>query len=277
MPGRLGRNLREGHRAEGLGVELLRPLCAVAQVPQTEDVGFDAVATILRADGRFLMAEQSFCAQFKARSVATIAYDRAAYDWLRKLALPLFIGSVDLAMGEIALYTTHHAACRIDAEHYSSLVMSLKPSSGTEKGVLHQYLGEPILRWTERESRSSAFQKQAHAVLAAWVATEQVHYPLRSIKTTEAVRWKTNELPQTDGTMMLGHPDDIRADVEAAAPYLMKIGSHFMVQETLTPEAVGFLLFARWLEQNGSAAFTYMPQILVSRLALAEQHKRQGE
>jgi len=77
MPGRLGRNLRGGHRAEGLGVDLLRAFCAVAPVPQTEDVGFDAVATVLRVDGRFLMAEQSFCVQFKARSVRTIPYDQA--------------------------------------------------------------------------------------------------------------------------------------------------------------------------------------------------------
>jgi len=65
VPGRLGRNLREGHRAEALGVELLRALCAVAPVPQSEDIGFDAVATVLRLDGRFLTAEHSFCVQTK--------------------------------------------------------------------------------------------------------------------------------------------------------------------------------------------------------------------
>jgi len=102
MPGRLARNLREGHRAETLGVELLRGFCAIALVPQAEDVGFDAVATVLRADGRFLQAEHSFCVQFKARSVTEIAYDDAAYKWLRSLVLPLFLGSVDLKKRDIA-------------------------------------------------------------------------------------------------------------------------------------------------------------------------------
>jgi len=46
-------------------VELLRALCAVAPVPQSEDIGFDAVATVLRLDGRFLTAEHSFCVQTK--------------------------------------------------------------------------------------------------------------------------------------------------------------------------------------------------------------------
>ena len=148
---------------------------------------------------------------------------------------------MDLAAGEIALYTTHHAACRIDAGHYTSLVMSLKPSSTNENGILHQYLGEPILRWSEQESRSPVFERQAHAVLSAWVSMEQVHYPLRSIKTTETVHWKTNELPQRGGAVLL--------------------------------EAVGFSLHARWLEQHGASTLGYLAQILAGRLALAGGRK----
>lgn len=129
MPGKLWRNLRSGHRAEGLGVELLRQLCAVAPVPQTEDVGFDAVATVLRIDGGLLRAGNSFCVQFKARSVREIPYDRAAYDSLRALDLPLFIGSVDAATQELALFTTHNATCRVDAEHYDSVTMRLDTPS----------------------------------------------------------------------------------------------------------------------------------------------------
>jgi hypothetical protein len=113
VPGRLGRNLRIGHRAEELGIELLRAFCAVAPLPQAEDVGFDAIGTILRSDGRFLIAEDSFCVQFKAKSVWEIVYDKAGYDWLRKLSLPLFIGSVEISLQEVALYATHHVACRV--------------------------------------------------------------------------------------------------------------------------------------------------------------------
>ena len=265
MPGRLGRNLRGGHRAEGLGIELLRALCAVAPVPQTEDIGFDAVATVLRVDGRFLKAGQSFCVQFKARSVRTISYDQAAYEWLRTLDLPLFIGSVDVKSQEVALYTTHNVVCRIDAQHYRSVVVRLNPPSHVEDNVLHEYLGEPILRWTHREAESEEFQKQAYSVLAAWVAIEQLHHPLRSIKTTQMVRWQTNEVPSTNGTMLTGYPGDLRHDIEVAAPYLMKVGSHFLMQEAPTPEAVAFLLLAKWFKDNGVEDFKYVALMLALR------------
>lgn len=54
-----------------MGAEMLRAICAVAEVPHPEDVGFDAVATLLRRDGAFLLAEDSLCVQFKARSEST--------------------------------------------------------------------------------------------------------------------------------------------------------------------------------------------------------------
>jgi hypothetical protein len=127
MPGRLDRNLRRGHRAETLGIELLRAFCAVAQIPQSEDYGIDAVATVLRAEERFWMAGQSFWVQFKARSVRTLEYDREKYAWLRRLALPLFVAFVDLGSCEIALYTTHNVACRIDADLFDAVVMHLGP------------------------------------------------------------------------------------------------------------------------------------------------------
>jgi hypothetical protein len=263
----LGRNLRGGHRAEALGVELLRALCAVAPVPQSEDVGFDAVATILRVDGRFLKAEHSFCVQFKARSVTEIAYDGAAYAWLRSLVLPLFIGSVDLTKREIALYTTHNVVCRVDGEHYHSATMRLLPPSSSKSGTLYEYLGDPILRWADHDMTSEEFQQLAYSVLAAWVAIEQLHQPLRSIKTTQMVRWRTNEVPAAGGTMLTGHPDDLRRDVESAAPYLMKIGTHFLLQETPTPEAIAFLLLANWFQENGIEHFKYLAQMLALRLA----------
>ena len=168
---------------------------------------------------------------------------------------------------EVALYTTHNVACRIDAQHYRSVIMRLDPPSRIEGDVLHEYLGEPILRWRHHEAASEEFQKQVYSVLAAWVAIEQLHHPLRSIKTTQMVHWQTNEVPNASGTMLTGHPDDLRRDIETAAPYLMKVGSHFLMQEAPTPEAVAFLLLAKWLEDNGVEHFKYVAQMLASRLA----------
>jgi hypothetical protein len=266
MPGKLVRNLRRGHRAEGLGVELLRAFCAVAQVPQTEDVGFDAVATVLRVDDRFLVAEHSFCVQFKARSVRDLAYDHSAYEWLRALPLPLFIGSVDAQAQEVAVYTTHNVACRVDSEHYDSVVLRLDPPSRTDGKVLHEYLGDPIVRWTYADSESDAFHSQACAVLSAWVALEQLHQPLRRIKTTQMLRWQTNQIPDAQGTMLAGHPDDLRRDIEAAAPYILKVGSHFLSQQAASAEALAFILLAKWLAENGADHFKYIAKLLASQM-----------
>ena len=111
MVGRLDRNLRKGHRAELEGIDLLRPFCAVAPVPQTEDVGFDAVATLLRTDGRFFYAEDSFCVQFKAGSVREIELEPHEYTWFHSLSMPLFLGSVDIVSKTIELSTTHSLSC----------------------------------------------------------------------------------------------------------------------------------------------------------------------
>src|SRR5437868_5190980 len=120
MPGKRDRNLRRGDMAEELGILFLKQLCAVANVPRPEDFGFDAVATILGTDGRYFTAEESFCVQIKTSSIRHIQYDRASYDWLLRLSLPLFIGSIDLRKGELALYTTHRVACRSDTAFYNT-------------------------------------------------------------------------------------------------------------------------------------------------------------
>jgi hypothetical protein len=61
------RNYRTGDRAEDLGIFLLKAFCAMAPIPRQEDFGLaDAVATLLRSDGRFWYAEDSFLVQLKS-------------------------------------------------------------------------------------------------------------------------------------------------------------------------------------------------------------------
>jgi len=254
----------------------------VAEIPQTEDVGFDAVATILRNDGTLLIAENSFCVQFKARSVREIPYDRAAYDWLRALELPLLIGSVDAATQELALFTTHNAVCRVDADHYDNVTLRLDSPSRAKDRALHEWLGDPILCWTHRDMQSDDFRRNAYRVLAAWIRAEQLHHPLRLIKTMQLVKWNTNEPPVGAGTMLTGHADDLQRDVDAAAPYLMKLGTHFLTLKSATPEAIAFLLLAHWLESQGVEHFKFVAQALASQLIshgealeLNLQHKKE--
>jgi hypothetical protein len=269
VPGKLDQNLRRGHLAQQFGINLLCAFCAVAPVPQEEDVGLDAIGTILRRDGRNLFAEGSFGVQFKAKSVREIPYKQDQYDWLRRLNLPFFIGSVDIPAQAVALYATHHVLCRVDFEQYHSAVMYLDEySRNTKDGELHQYLGPPILQWTHKDSESEDFQKQAYAVLKAWVSLEQAHYALRCIKTTDNVSWQINEVPELTSTMMIGHQDWLRRDIEAAIPYLMKIGLYFfkirLNEEPPTPEEIAFMLFLRVLQEYITEESKFGFQILTS-------------
>src|SRR5437660_9126832 len=105
MPGRLRTSFRSGNLAEHLGSLLLRGIAAVADVPRTEDVGFDAVATLLRrsADGTSY-AEDTFCVQLKAVSEISLDYKEHVLTWLLAQSQPFFIGRVSLAEASISLY-----------------------------------------------------------------------------------------------------------------------------------------------------------------------------
>src|SRR5713101_3666742 len=113
MPGRLHTNFRSGNLAEDLGLLLLKGIAAVADVPRTEDIGLDAVATLLRrdADGD-CYAEDSFCVQLKAVSETSLEYKDPGLTWFLGQSQPFFIGRVSLADARISLYPTfsiHHA------------------------------------------------------------------------------------------------------------------------------------------------------------------------
>src|SRR5262245_38945897 len=96
MVGRRHKDFRSGDLVESLGMVLLKSIAAVAEVSRTEDVGFDAVATLLRpGHNDFLLAEDSFFVQIKSSSVRRIDYGHDEVAWLRELQLPFFIASVD--------------------------------------------------------------------------------------------------------------------------------------------------------------------------------------
>ena len=80
-----------------LGGMLMQLFCAVATVPRQEDFGVvDAVATLLRRDGRLLYAEDSFLVQFKSRTEKTVEYVGKKFEALLKQESAFFIARVDL-------------------------------------------------------------------------------------------------------------------------------------------------------------------------------------
>lgn len=107
MSGRLRSSFRSGNLAEELGILLLKGVAAVADVSRPEDVGIDAVATLLRPDddgNRY--AEDSFIVQIKAESVGSIEYSGPELEWVTRQSLPMFVGRVSLKMRRISLFPT---------------------------------------------------------------------------------------------------------------------------------------------------------------------------
>jgi hypothetical protein len=82
--GRRPRDFRAGDLSEELGVALLKGIAAVATVPRPEDVGIDAIATLLReGPNRMLVAENSFYVQIKKAGETRSATMGKAYNGSR--------------------------------------------------------------------------------------------------------------------------------------------------------------------------------------------------
>lgn len=108
MPAVRGKNLRSGDVVEQLGLLLLQNLALVAPVPRTEDVGVDAVVTLLEdLDSYRLVATNSFFVQIKSDSVKEISYKEEQVNWLFGLELPFFIASVNKANSSLNLFCCH--------------------------------------------------------------------------------------------------------------------------------------------------------------------------
>src|SRR5260221_10399644 len=109
MPGRLRSCFRSGNLAEHLGLLLLKGIAAVADVARPEDIGLDAIATLLRrdADGN-CYAEDSFLVQLKSESVTALKYKDHELTWFLGQTQPMFIGHVSLTKSELSLYPTLH-------------------------------------------------------------------------------------------------------------------------------------------------------------------------
>src|SRR5688572_5456825 len=120
MPGRLRTSFRSGNLKEHLGVLLLKGIAAVADVPRPEDVGLDAIATLLRRDpDGNCYAEDTFLVQLKSESTTSIEYRGHELEWFLNQTQPLFIGSVSLADSQISLYPTlfvNHAVLSSEAK-----------------------------------------------------------------------------------------------------------------------------------------------------------------
>src|SRR5262245_45101921 len=130
MAGRRQRDFRSGDLSEELGILLLKGLAAVASVPRPEDVGIDAIATLLHDQGDdLLIAEGTFYVQCKAAIVKTVAFKEHEVRWLEKLKLPFFIGSVCRSKTAISLYAGHRLSQVLIEANYKAIEVVLNPDN----------------------------------------------------------------------------------------------------------------------------------------------------
>jgi hypothetical protein len=237
MPGRLSNNLRSGNLAERLGFHLLRGVAAIAEVPREEDVGIDAIATLLRYDtDGCSYAEDTFLVQIKAESEEEISYRGHGFEWFAQQTLPMFIGRVSQRQQQsISVYSTIFAHQAIRSLHATEIqlrfgVSNLPPTMReqlwcpwtieSERPVV--WLGDPILRWTVSEIPDRVWKNTAYSTFKKFIALVQIERLKVSLGQISRLNWKTNiadSLTVSTG-FMLSHADHLPAVALHCSPAL---------------------------------------------------------
>jgi hypothetical protein len=239
MAGRLGANLRSGNMAEALGVLLLKGIAAVADVPRTEDVGLDAVASLLRYDDGNCYAEDSFVVQFKAESVSEIEYSEHSLDWFFAQEQPMFMGRVSMARSSVALHPTiivNQAVPALRAKKVtikfgtSGLPALLEgnrflPWAGGDNESVTVWLGEPLLEWSIVELTDRSWRERAYAILKHFIRLARRERELLSFGQWTALDWSTNDLAsiKSGPLAMKGGPADLREVGQRCIPGLQAL------------------------------------------------------
>jgi hypothetical protein len=196
MPGRRLKSYRSGDINEDLGIFLLKSFSLVAPVPRQEDVGLDAVATLLRSDGKFLIAEDSFCVQFKS-SKKPIVYKEHGVAWLKTLKLPFFIGYLDRKKLQIELFATHELSAILIEQDYQEIVLHLRPDSRVlpGDGIRNVGFGVPLLKWSANDLNDEGFAERAYKSMKVYLPAEQFNLRHRDIRVLRPIFWRTNFEP----------------------------------------------------------------------------------
>lgn len=239
MPGRLRTNFRSGNLAEDLGVLLLRGIAAVADVPRSEDIGLDAIATLLRrdADGN-CYAEDSFGVQLKSASEATLEYKDHGLDWFRGQSQPFLIGRVSPREAMISLYPTlliHHATRAMHSTkavvHFGNSTIppmlagyANSPWCGNhvDRDTVDIWLGEPLLEWNLSQLRDEKYLLIAYRALKRFLQINRYELQFIALNQASAIAWKTNEPESISSSFMMagGAKHELQSVVNQCMPAL---------------------------------------------------------
>lgn len=226
MPGRLRSSFRSGNLAEHLGMLLLKGIAAVADVPRTEDVGLDAVASLLRRDiDGNCYAEDSFVVQLKSDSTTSVEYRDHELQWLLAQSLPMFLGLVSLKESRLSLYPTLNVNAAVLALHSTQVTIRFGKSdppaflagtewsrwSGGPGDSSTVWLGEPLLEWRLGDLTDPSWSGTAYEVLKRFLSMARREHDLLALGQCSNITWSTNDQNSIRSTskMIKGHPDDL--------------------------------------------------------------------
>lgn len=255
MPGRLQKDFRAGNLAEKLGVLLIKSVAAVADVPRPEDVGLDAIATLLRPDedGNYY-AEDSFVVQLKSASTTSISYHGHELKWLIGQSLPMFIGLVSLKESSISLYPTihvNHAVLIMHAEWVTvrfgiSTIPPLlhwhkwSPWKGEEDGGATVWLGEPLLVWRLSEITQPDWIRNTYTVFKRFLTLARREIALLTLGQCSLLNWSTNDANSvtSQSGIMKGVRDELCSIAQQCGPYLHALMLHAMNSSSETADSL---------------------------------------
>lgn len=246
-------NFRSGDRAEMLGMVLLQAFCAVAAIPRQEDFGLvDAVATLLRRDGRFVHAEDSFLVQIKSRTERVIRYEGEKFKALHAQDASLFIAHVNLRKGQIELHSLGLGLAHPNIFQAEALVAHLEDHPmGLEDGVLHVRLDRPVLRWTVAELEDAEFTELAYRVMKEHLAHERWNRAHRKKGLVGQIQWETNEVPSSSHQAWMLDERRKAERLRETIPSVQLLALHAK-DDDLLRDPVRTILY--WLQEQGVEA-----------------------
>lgn len=211
------------------------------------------MATIIRREGRRLLAEDSFFVQVKSASERKCEFRDEALDWLRALKLPYFLLSVDLRTTTLELRSIYNASSHPNYSDRRSITLCLDETPVCNSGdEMQACLGGPILRWTPVDAASNEFQQRAYEILKAWVTLEMENILLRSIGMTQELKWGPNCKPERTGRFTIMHTaKSFKAALEAMRPHVQRFLPMAAQTEGADDVRNGLLLITHYMRQHG--------------------------
>jgi hypothetical protein len=222
------RNYRTGDRAEDLGIFLLRAFCAVAPIPRQEDFGLaDGVATLLRPEGKFWYAEDSFLVQFKSRTEKKMVLEGPVFErWLAQ-DLSIFVGRVNLIQKSVELFTVGAALFDRRVHEAKGLLLWLRDGEeGLRDGVLRLKLVKPILKLTVADTENSDFTDRTYSVVKEWLRLERWNRRYFRAGVAREILWETDEKPKEGEVVHTWTPARGREALADILPLIDLIGMH---------------------------------------------------